>query len=145
MYIFPVMSLVMLRAHTKSTVPNTIDIPVPDILIEKNRYHFIQLPFKCKVDATINPTCCRISSRDAADAGWLEQFRILQIPTSPPRPQSRENLTSNFTMAAAIKAINAKIRSNSVLDYVCSTRTYRCQVPRSSSRTEIGQRDRTRS
>ena len=56
MYIFPVMSLVMLRAHTKSTVPNTIDIPVPDILIEENRYHFIQLPFKSKVDATINPT-----------------------------------------------------------------------------------------
>jgi hypothetical protein len=28
-------------------------------------------------------------------------------------------------MAAAIKAINAKIRSNKVLDYVCSTRTYR--------------------
>lgn len=27
-------------------------------------------------------------------------------------------------MAAAIKAINAKIRSNKVLDYVCSTRTY---------------------
>lgn len=26
-------------------------------------------------------------------------------------------------MAAAIKAINAKIRSNKVLDYVCSTRT----------------------
>lgn len=29
-----------------------------------------------------------------------------------------------FTMAAAIKAINAKIRSNKVLDYVCSTRTF---------------------
>jgi hypothetical protein len=27
-------------------------------------------------------------------------------------------------MAAAIKAINAKIRSNKVLDYVCSTRTF---------------------
>ena len=27
-------------------------------------------------------------------------------------------------MAAAIKALNAKIRSNKVLDYVCSTRTY---------------------
>lgn len=27
-------------------------------------------------------------------------------------------------MAATIKAINAKIRSNKVLDYVCSTRTY---------------------
>ena len=28
-------------------------------------------------------------------------------------------------MAAAIKAINAKIRSNKVLDYFCSTRTLR--------------------
>ena len=27
-------------------------------------------------------------------------------------------------MAAAIKAINAKIRSNKVLDYFCSTRTF---------------------
>jgi hypothetical protein len=34
-------------------------------------------------------------------------------------------------MAAVIKAINAKIRSNAVLDYVCSTRTYRLQVSRS--------------
>lgn len=34
------------------------------------------------------------------------------------------SLTSQFplTMAAAIKAINAKIRSNKVLDYFCSTR-----------------------
>ncbi|CAI7652937.1 unnamed protein product [Penicillium discolor] len=40
-------------------------------------------------------------------------------------------------MAAVIKAINAKIRSNSVLDYVCSTRTYR---PRFPFRPEIGQR-----
>ena len=31
-------------------------------------------------------------------------------------------LTTTSTMAAAIKAINAKIRSNKVLDYVCSTR-----------------------
>ena len=27
-------------------------------------------------------------------------------------------------MAAAIKALNAKIRSNKYTDYICSTRTY---------------------
>lgn len=46
-------------------------------------------------------------------------------------------------MAAAIKAINAKIRSNKVLDYVCSTRTFipnRQQLSRRASRTEIGLR-----
>jgi hypothetical protein len=43
-------------------------------------------------------------------------------------------------MAAAIKAINAKIRSNSVLDYVCSTRTYRPQFPEALPGPEIGQR-----
>jgi hypothetical protein len=46
-----------------------------------------------------------------------------------PIPQSGNSLlclshfnTTTTTMAAAIKAINAKIRSNKVLDYVCSTR-----------------------
>ena len=69
------------------------------------------------------------SSRDTADPGRVEHFRIIQIPTSPPRIQSPVITPSNFTMAAVIKAINAKIRSNSVLDYVCSTRTYRPQFP----------------
>jgi hypothetical protein len=36
---------------------------------------------------------------------------------SPPRTKNR------FKMAAAIKAINARIRANPVLDYFCSTRT----------------------
>ncbi|OQE11842.1 hypothetical protein PENVUL_c002G03554 [Penicillium vulpinum] len=37
-----------------------------------------------------------------------------------PEP-TRVIIPGNFTMAAVFKAINAKIRSNSVLDYVCST------------------------
>jgi hypothetical protein len=41
-------------------------------------------------------------------------------------------------MAAAIKAINAKIRSNKVLDYICSTRTCNPQrlylFPKSAAR-----------
>lgn len=47
-------------------------------------------------------------------------------------------------MAAVIKAINAKIRSNKVTDYLCSTRTYPCSISSPSfpqaSRTEIGRR-----
>lgn len=38
------------------------------------------------------------------------------------RPSSYRQPTSK--MAAAIKALNAKIRSNPMLDYVCSTRTF---------------------
>lgn len=47
-------------------------------------------------------------------------------------------------MAAVIKAINAKIRSNKVTDYLCSTRTYPYSISSPSfpqaSRTEIGRR-----
>lgn len=35
-----------------------------------------------------------------------------------------DGTVDTFRMAALIKAANAKIRSNPVLDYVCSTRTY---------------------
>lgn len=45
-------------------------------------------------------------------------------------------------MAAVIKAINAKIRSNKVTDYLCSTRTYPRSISSPSfpqaSRPEIG-------
>lgn len=34
----------------------------------------------------------------------------------------RQSLAQQYTMAAAIKALNAKIRSNPVSDYFCSTR-----------------------
>jgi hypothetical protein len=33
--------------------------------------------------------------------------------------------TTPLNMAAAVKALNAKIRSNPTLDYFCSTRTFR--------------------
>lgn len=43
----------------------------------------------------------------------------LPVPDHSPLPSLPQ---SPVNMAAAIKAINAKIRSNKVLDYVCSTR-----------------------
>lgn len=46
--------------------------------------------------------------------------RIDDIPISLPILSS----TQPHTMAALIKAANAKIRSNPVTDYICSTRTY---------------------
>jgi hypothetical protein len=45
-------------------------------------------------------------------------------------------------MAAAIKAINAKIRSNKVLDYLCSTRTCCNPLPVRVSRTSSRHRHR---
>ena len=39
-------------------------------------------------------------------------------------------LFTHITMAAAIKALNAKIRANPYLDYFCSTRTYTRQQTR---------------
>jgi hypothetical protein len=44
-------------------------------------------------------------------------------------------------MAAAIKALNAKIRSNKVADYVCSTRTFTTSdmFPAALPGPEIGQ------
>lgn len=38
--------------------------------------------------------------------------------------ESRDKGTNEATMAAFVKALNAKIRSNPVSDYVCSTRMY---------------------
>jgi hypothetical protein len=46
-----------------------------------------------------------------------------QLPR-PPAPLSRSiHVVNSPTMAAAIKALNAKIRSNPYSDYFCSTRT----------------------
>lgn len=42
-------------------------------------------------------------------------------------------------MAAVVKALNAKIRSHPVLDYVCSTRTYHSPRSLPSATTETGQ------
>jgi hypothetical protein len=41
-----------------------------------------------------------------------------------PRQRQRRPLSTPLTMAAAVKALNAKIRSNKYLDYFCSTRMY---------------------
>ncbi len=45
------------------------------------------------------------------------------LPVAPPAYVARAS-GSILAMAAAIKAINAKIRSNKVLDYFCSTRMW---------------------
>ena len=51
--------------------------------------------------------------------------RVNSAPADPiPNRTFLESTPATVTMAAAIKAINAKIRSNKVLDYVCSTRTF---------------------
>lgn len=88
--------------------------------------------------------CLLRSSRPALRCGWcvgavdppkfhnlvadIEQ--VLTIPSVPnpptaPCPPPTEPLTTRITvkMAAFVKAINAKIRSNPVSDYICSTRT----------------------
>jgi hypothetical protein len=53
------------------------------------------------------------------------------LSTSPPNDEKpllhlnhRETDPGLFKMAAIIKAANAKIRSNPVSDYICSTRTF---------------------
>ncbi len=47
------------------------------------------------------------------------------------RDEHQDQLTcvNNVKMAAFVKAINAKIRSNPVTDYVCSTRKFFPKVP----------------
>lgn len=45
-----------------------------------------------------------------------------QLPTNPPRHQDTNRTNTYSAMAAAIKAINTKIRSNKYTDYICSTR-----------------------
>lgn len=79
-----------------------------------------------------------------ADPGQVESIPHPQIPNlNLPRLNPRL-LPAFVAMAAAIKAINAKIRSNKVADYVCSTRTFPApqffpRVSRRASGTEIGQ------
>jgi hypothetical protein len=53
-------------------------------------------------------------------------FSTLNLPPTshPPFSLSRDPWYRSVKMAAAIKAINAKIRSNKVLDYFCSTREF---------------------
>lgn len=51
----------------------------------------------------------------------LQHFFFLEVTASP--------TTTNFTMAAFIKAVNAKIRSNPTVSYFCSTRTLPMTIP----------------
>jgi hypothetical protein len=57
----------------------------------------------------------------------LQSLRLraatLQRPSRRNRPFPPQ-ISPTFAMAAAIKALNAKIRSNKYTDYVCSTRTF---------------------
>ena len=78
---------------------------------------------------------CRLSlSREAAASSELlaAQNRPTKVHTShdspttlstyTPTPYPEQSHTAVDTMAAAIKALNAKIRANPVADYFCSTR-----------------------
>jgi hypothetical protein len=73
-------------------------------------------------------------SRDHSEGSVRERFRPprlnddqngrsrVLLPFNPNQQQSDTFTQTSCKMAAAIKAINAKIRSNKVADYVCSTR-----------------------
>lgn len=63
-------------------------------------------------------SCSLQSPRSAKSNLTRPQQHLCARPTSQPE-QSHADVD---TMAAAIKALNAKIRSNPVLDYFCSTR-----------------------
>ena len=53
-----------------------------------------------------------------------QPFSRRRSPLILPFSSTTVNLRAPVTMAATVKAINAKIRSNKVLDYFCSTRTF---------------------
>jgi hypothetical protein len=70
-------------------------------------------------------------------------FRQLSTPTATRFPSLSRHTVNSPTMAAAIKALNAKIRSNKYTDYFCSTRTF-SQCSRSISRQLVCARMRRR-
>lgn len=78
---------------------------------------------------SLPPLASRYSAPIAPNPSWLPnsahccERNLISISTLRSLLQSpRARAIDRTTMAAAVKALNAKIRANPVLDYVCSTR-----------------------